>query len=337
MSSVSRTAKDQTLGPKVVPTGEVGDSVRHGKRPFPVAFVDYTDQKHTEPDSTFTGYFDSLIQRCTEMSMGQLLPVPVLSGINKGTVSFASTPAEKYRFSVLQPSGFCSGATLAEDGNAYDDDTPPALLTNRIDDGWYQLPGTQGYYGSDSAVSAYPGFLTGQAALINLDNGCGPVGKLVYDAATLMDTDVNFNDFDTDRDGWVDFFELVYQGQPENIIGQTGVNNVWPHSSSLEYYYTDGYTSHDRLVDHQDRPLFWTDDTHQNTTLTNNGKPAYVRVGPYNVNAEFSDAITFAHEYGHSLGLPDNYSTGSRNTMDDWDLMASGPGHMSMWDKQELG
>lgn len=337
LDSAGRSAKDQTLGPKVVPQGDVGNSVRHGKRPFPVAFVDYTDQKHTEPDSTFRGYFDSLIRRYTEMSMGQLLPVPVLPSIDRGTVTFASTPSETYRFSVLQPSGFCSGATLAEDGNAYDDNAPPAALTNRINDGWYQLPGTQGYYGSDSTASAYPGFLSGQAALINIDNGCGPVGKLVYDAATEMDPDVDFNDFDSNRDGWVDFFELVYQGQPENIIGETGVNNVWPHSSNLAYYYTDGYTTHDRLRDHQDRPLFWTDDTHSATTLTNTGKPAYVRVGAYNVNAEFSDAITFAHEYGHSLGLPDNYSTGSRNTMDDWDLMASGPGHMSMWDKQELG
>lgn len=337
LAGATRTGKNQTLGPKVVPQGEVGDTVRHGKRPFPVAFVDYTDQKHTEDDATFIGYFNSLIARYTEMSMGQLLPVPVLPSIQRGTVTFASTPNEKYRFSVLSPAGFCSGATLAEDGNAYDDDAPPLAMTNRINDGWYQLPGTSGYYGSDSTVSAYPGFIAGQAALINIDNGCGPTGKLVYDAATLMDPDVDFNDFDTDRDGWVDFFELVYQGQPENIIGQTGINNVWPHSSSLAYYFNDGYTSHDRLRDHRDRPLFWTDDTHTATTLNNTGKPAFVRVGPYNVNAEFSDAITFAHEYGHSLGLPDNYSTGSRNTMDDWDLMASGPGHMSIWDKQELG
>src|SRR6185436_12641057 len=97
------------------------------------------------------------------------------------------------------------------------------------------------------------------------------------------------------------------------------------------------YTSHDRLRDHQDRELFWTDDTHTTTTLTNTGKPAFVRVGAYNVNAEFSDAITFAHEYGHSLGLPDEYTPAGRNTIDDWSLMSSSPGHMGIWDKQELG
>ena len=163
-------------------------------------------------------------------------------------------------------------------------------------------------------VSAYPAALTRVGLLLTIDNGCGPPGKIAYDAATLMDPDVDYNDFDTDRDGWVDFFELVYQGQPENILGQTGFDNVWPHSSGLQYYYTDGYTSHDRLRDHQDRLLFWTDDTHTATQLTDNGKPAYVRVGAYNVNAEFSDEVTFAHEYGHSLGLPDEYTLARRAT-----------------------
>ena len=64
-----------------------------------------------------------------------------------------------------------------------------------------------------------------------------------------MDPDVDYNDFDTDRDG-VDFFELVYQGQPQNILGQTGAEQVWRIPVDAVHY-TDGYTSHDRLRDHQ--------------------------------------------------------------------------------------
>ena len=43
------------------------------------------------------------------------------------------------------------------------------------------------------------------------------------------------------------------------------------------------------------------------------GIPVYVRVGPYNVNPEtaIDNASVISHEYGHSLGLPDYYSTGS--------------------------
>ena len=37
-----------------------------------------------------------------------------------------------------------------------------------------------------------------------------------------------------------------------------------------------------------------------------------MRVGPYNVNPEtaIDHASVISHEYGHSLGLPDYYSTG---------------------------
>ncbi|MEP7356386.1 MAG: immune inhibitor A domain-containing protein, partial [Anaerolineales bacterium] len=333
-NSLAKTASDTTLGPKVVPEGEVGDTVRHGQRPFPVALVDYVDIKHDAANSG--SYFKDevfpvVIDRYTEMSMGQLLPVPVLPGVGRGDVRYDQTPGATYKWAPLAPAGFCSGATTGTGT------TPPAGATYRIQNEWYQLPGTQGFYGSDSTVSNYAGALSGQGALVNVDNGCGAPGKIAYDAATLMDPDIDYNDFDSDRDGWVDFFELVYAGQPENIIGETGVNNVWPHSSSLAYYYPGGYISHDQLRNHQDQLEFWTDASESAMTTTPTAFPVYVKVGPYNVNAEFSGQITFSHEYGHSLGLPDNYSLGTRNTMDDWDLMSSGEGHMSLWDKQELG
>lgn len=337
----AKNAFERTLGPRVVPEGEVGNSVRHGRRPFPVAMVEYLDLKH-DPANTIAHFRDNIfatvIDRYLEMSFGQLLPVPVIPSATKGDTAFSDDPGQSYRWSTLQPNGFCSGVTTAgPSGNPADPNGPPAGATFRIVDGWYQLPGTQGYYGSDSSVSAYAGALSGVGTLMNVDNGCNPPGAIVYDAATLLDPDVDYNAFDSDRNGWVDFFELIYQGQPENVVGQTGVNNIWPHSSSLEYYYPGGYVSNDQLRNHADEPLYWTDAAETAMTTTVTGFPVYVKVGPYNVNAEFSDEVTFSHEYGHSLGMPDNYSLGTQDTMNDWDLMSSGEGHMSVWDKQELG
>ena len=53
--------------------------------------------------------------------------------------------------------------------------------------------------------------------------------------------------------------------------------------------------------------------------------PVMVRVGPYNVNPEtaIDKASVISHEYGHSLGLPDFYSLGDRETYGDWNLMAT--------------
>jgi len=65
-----------------------------------------------------------------------------------------------------------------------------------------------------------------------------------------------------------------------------------------------------------------------------------VRVGPYNVNPEsaIEKASVISHEYGHSLGLPDYYSTGSRSTYGSWTLMASDYSqNIDIVGKKELG
>ena len=66
----------------------------------------------------------------------------------------------------------------------------------------------------------------------------------------------------------------------------------------------------------------------------------FVRVGPYNVNPEsaIQKASVISHEYGHSLGLPDYYSTGSRTTYGTWMLMAEDHSqNMDVIGKKELG
>ena len=77
-------------------------------------------------------------------------------------------------------------------------------------------------------------------------------------------------------------------------------------------------------------------------TTTDNGDAlkVYVRVGPYNVNPEtaIDKASVISHEYGHSLGLPDYYSTGSR--VDLRHVEPDGEDHsqnMDVFGKKELG
>ena len=65
-----------------------------------------------------------------------------------------------------------------------------------------------------------------------------------------------------------------------------------------------------------------------------------MRVGPYNVNPEtaIDKASVISHEYGHSLGLPDFYSLGGRETYGDWNLMATDKSqNMDAFSRQELG
>ncbi|MDP3713271.1 MAG: immune inhibitor A [Mycobacteriales bacterium] len=359
--SVGSTSKAlASHGPKVIPPSGGYETARYGDRPFPVVPVDYVDFTHTasagdldkvindpaNPASTF-----NLFQ---EMSYGQLYPKGTIGSVAIGDAPYEAGESS-LAFTTIDPEtvNTCTGVTTVDPTNG----APTPLYTERIVDGWYQLPGTRSYYGQDANGSALVGALAGVGALQNIDSGCGPAAKAAYDAAVIADPDIDYNDFDTDKDGVVDFFEVVFQGCGGNGVSQLSVaggcteapnDNVWPHSSSLEFSYTDavtgltGYVSKDRLKDLEGNLLWYTDDSFTKTTTTDTGDAlaAFVRVGPYNLNPETSIefASVISHEYGHSLGLPDYYSTGSRETYGDFNLMASDASqNMDVIGKKELG
>jgi immune inhibitor A len=198
---------------------------------------------------------------------------------------------------------------------------------------------------------------------MQIDNGCGPTAKVVWDAAAIADPDIDYSDYDTDKDGVVDFFMAVFAGCGGNGASQLSApgvpcstntqdalpyDNIWPHSSDLRYYYSDpttglpGYTTHDQLKDLEGRKLFYTTEARKEMTTTVTQWPVYVRIGPYNLNPEtaIDKASVISHEYGHSLGLPDFYSIDpdGRETYGDWNLMATDKSqNMDAFSRQELG
>ena len=334
-----------SLGPKVIPPGEAYDTARYGFRPFPVVPVDYTDRKHApehlgdrlanvinSPDiegSTFNLY--------QEMSLGQLSPNGTVPSAGIATAGFDYEPG--FDFTNLEPTGTCHGATVGDAAGT-------ALYPERISGGWYQLPGSTDYYGDDTLIVDNAAVLAG-ATLGEHDAACGPTAKVVYDAAAIADPELDYSDYDTDKDGVVDFFMVVFAGVGGNGESQSSVppyDNIWPHSSSLELSYAspegDGYVSDDQLKDAEGDPVFWTDESRTAKTSEPTEFPVFVRVGPYNVNPEDSieHASVISHEYGHSLGLPDFYSSSGRETYGDWNLMATDKSqHMDVFAKQELG
>ena len=349
-------AAARTHGPKVTTL----ESAVYGDRPFPVVMVQYQDIKHCTaagvPFPECTGNHTaanldtamnsrtskkSIWQLFQDMSFGQLFPdAKVNPAPNTPDVPFSATPGYPYKWSSPNPRGFCNGTTTAVVSTG----APPYL--NRIEGGWYQLPGVQGYYGSDSGGHGAVGQTIQQGMLAGIDDGCGPTGKAAYDAAAIADPDIDYNDFDTDKDGVVDFFNMVFAGDGGNLsVSATGANNIWPHSSDLRSYYRDanwqtGYVSNDQFRNRLNQLVYFTDATRTTETTTPTAFPKFVRVGPYNVNPE--SALDFvsviAHEYGHSLGMPDLYSTGGRSTFGSWDLNASDYfQYSSVFARQDLG
>jgi M6 family metalloprotease-like protein len=365
------TYSSATNGPRVTTKA----SARFGDRPFPVVNVQYADVTHCTgagapfPECTrdhSVAELDALMnsrdlgrtsvwQHFNDISLGQLNPQGTVSAAGKTTVPFAG--AGQHKFARQVPAGTCEGVSRAgpaqpqgtgvDNSGAGGADGTPAYA-NRIVDGWYQLPGTQAFYGSDKYGSGLAGAVAGVGLIFAIDDGCGPTGKLAYDAASLADPDVDYNLFDTGRDGLVDFFEIIFAGcGGHGCADVTGPNNVWPHSSSLEFYFVDasgqrGYVSNDQLRNVNEQPLWWTTAARKDMTTTDMGDAlkVFVRVGPYNVNPEdsFDKSSVISHEYGHSLGLPDFYSLGSRGTFGSWELMATDHSqYMTGYSRQLMG
>ena len=361
-----RSKKRQTTvvshGPRVIPPSERFDTARYGDRPFPVIPVQYTDRPYHADHSgqdlrkviNSRKHRGSTFNLFQEMSLRQLFPQADVPSASIATAGFNYKPGFPFRKTDTTSPNTCHGVTFG-DSPVPVQGTP--VYRERITRGVYNLPGSTEWYGSDANGSALVGAIGGIGALQDIDSGCGPAGKIVWDAAALADPEVDYSDFDTDKDGVVDFFMAVFAGCGGNGASQippcsssprdmAPYDNVWPHSSSLEYYYTDpktglaGFTTDDQLKDLQGRKLYYTNKQYQKMTTRRTPYKVFVRVGPYNLNPEtaIDKASVISHEYGHSLGLPDFYSTGSRETYGDWNLMATDKSqNMDAFSRQELG
>ncbi|WP_306189413.1 MULTISPECIES: immune inhibitor A domain-containing protein [unclassified Streptomyces] len=144
------------------------------------------------------------------------------------------------------------------------------------------------------------------------------------------DGDGNFNE----PDGYIDHFQIVHAGEDESAGGGAqGTDAIWAHR-----WYAFGTDA--GATGPENNKL-------GGTQIGDTG----IWVGDYTMQPENGGLGVFAHEYGHDLGLPDEYDTaGGENSTGFWTLMSSGswlgrgkdaigdlPGDMNAWDKLQLG
>ncbi len=145
------------------------------------------------------------------------------------------------------------------------------------------------------------------------------------------DHDGNFNE----PDGYIDHFQIVHAGEDESGGGGVqGTDALWAHRWYA--YGTDAGKSGP------------ADNKAGGTQIGDTG----VWVGDYTLQPENGGLGVYAHEYGHDLGLPDEYDTTytGESSVGFWSLMSAGSwlglgknaigdlaGDMSAWDKLQLG
>ncbi|MFF0017871.1 immune inhibitor A domain-containing protein [Streptomyces sp. NPDC005374] len=205
---------------------------------------------------------------------------------------------------------------------------------------WVKVPYNEARYGSnDAATGAWYAVQDGVNAWVAEREAAGDTAAEISTELAQFDQwdrydfdgDGNFNE----PDGYIDHFQIVHAGEDESAGGGAqGEDAIWAHRWYA--FGTDaGSTgpSGNKLG---------------GTQIGNTG----IWVGDYTIQPENGGLGVYAHEYGHDLGLPDEYDTsgGGENSTGFWTLMSSGswlgtgkqsigdlPGDMNAWDKLQLG
>lgn len=181
---------------------------------------------------------------------------------------------------------------------------------------WVTLPNTEAYYGNgQNGTGSYP----------------TNAQRMVYDALNLADPLVNFADFDTDNDGFVDAITIIHSGYAAETGGGAG-NWIWSHKWSLWAVPGGRWSSADLNGGGANVKVY---DYHTEAALWGTSGTGITRIG------------VICHETGHFFGLPDLYDTdGTSEGIGSYCLMANSwgfdftqqhPPHFSAWCKQQLG
>lgn len=169
--------------------------------------------------------------------------------------------------------------------------------------GWYTLPQTAAYYGAETSSSndVRPRNAVEHALQLAAQDPSVNLGD--FDQEDIYDLDGDGNYYEPD--GIIDYLMILHAGVGQEAGGGSlGSDAIWSHSWNLGGVYPIPGTTSD--VDYWDGSL-----------------AAYA----YTIEPEDGAAGVFVHEFGHNLGLPDEYDTeysGAGEPISMWSVMSSG-------------
>lgn len=179
--------------------------------------------------------------------------------------------------------------------------------------GPYTMSNNTAYYGSNTGGK---------------DRNCG---EMITEACEAADADVDFSQYDSDNDGYVDLVYIVYAGYGENWGGSS--DYIWPKSGTRMSGVYDGVKVYRYGINQE---LAGYESFHDSE-----GNPYLNGIG------------VLCHEFCHTLGMCDVYpftswtdiSSYDNQSMEMWDLMDNGennyngfaPTPLTAWQRERLG
>ena len=156
--------------------------------------------------------------------------------------------------------------------------------------GPYTLPNTMAYYGAND----------------NSGNDEKPAYMVVDACNAANNAGLDFTQYDTDNDGYIDNVFIYYAGYNEAEWGHE--NTIWPHRWAVSP--GDNFTNNQSLVIFDEKIVY---DYACTSELKGSTGSNMCGIG------------TFTHEFGHVIGLPDYYHIDpDKATLNDWSIMDAG-------------
>lgn len=155
------------------------------------------------------------------------------------------------------------------------------------------------------------------------------IDELIRDASSAVTSQVNFGDYDSNNDGYVDLVMIVYAGYSQGSSGNR--DDIWPKAGMGSSFQIGGKTINRYCV---------TSELNYSPTRKFQSPP----------NKRISGIGLACHEFSHTMGLPDfyPYNAGAQinnQAMEYWDLMDNGeytdngytPTPYTPWEKEVMG
>lgn len=170
--------------------------------------------------------------------------------------------------------------------------------------------------------------------------------QMISEACQLVDDKVNFADYDSDGDGYVDLVYIIYAGYSESISGNSD-DCLWPKSGTNIFYQTSNTSNQSTNTRYPSNVLYL-----DGKQLCRYGINNELNETP---NDEYADKYflngigLFCHEFSHTMGIPDLYPTNDltndNQSPEYWSLMDMGeytengyrPTPFSPWEKSIMG